>query len=291
MPSGLGSVLFDEVEMGDLLRSVAIVTEAGIHVDLLALENYMKAAIARAASMLGYATHLTVGAPLAAVQLQTATTYDLGVSNPVSAAERISRQQDFRAWCVGNALVEIDQSFHGLVVASIETMIDLRAWATGQQIADHKPRLANTSAVFKEFYERAGAEALALEFANRVLDSLVNARNALVHDRGIVTTARLRGEHAMSLTWPGRDLFITRKNGLRRPIPPQAGYRVQRRDVGCQIDSEDVVRVRKVGLGDRISLEPFELAEIIFFYQDAAIGVVGSLSAMVQEMQKPNPVE
>lgn len=267
------------------MSSVAVRTDAGMHVDLLALQSYMKAAIARAASMLGYATHLTEGTPLAEVQLETATTYDLGVTDPVSSTERKSRQQDFRAWCVGNALVEIDQSFHGLVVAGIETLLDMRAWGVGGQPMSHRPRLANTGAVFNEFYEIVYANGVAsLDFKRRALNSLVNARNALVHDRGIVTIARSRGESAMTLTWPGVDMCITR-NGVSDPIPPQKGYLVQSRDVGCPIDSYDVVRTKRVDVGDRIDFEPFELAEIIFFYQDLSMSLVRTLSWLVEESQ------
>lgn len=153
-------------------------------------------------------------------------------------------------------------------------------------LVTHRQRLANTSAVYKEFYEAAYTNGLDLvEFEYRALNSLVNARNALVHDRGIVTLVRLRGEGAMTLTWPGRDMFIVRKNGLREPMPPQRGHRVRKQDVGCLLDDEKVVRTRSINVGDRITFEPYELAEIIFFYQDLSINIVKTISWLVQEIQ------
>ncbi|MBJ6987935.1 MULTISPECIES: hypothetical protein [unclassified Devosia] len=245
----------------------------------------MKEALRRAAVFLGYAFHSSQITPLESVSLKAPVVHSVGVPHPIPIADRKSYQIEFTQWAIGLALVEIDQNYHRYVVSALDTIADIDEFLiSGNLPGIHKPNMKNTWTVHDLFYATIGQNSSQSTDESDYLRSLGNARNALVHDSGIVTQLRLVGDSStMFVRWPGRDMIRIDQNGSTRVVQQDREYQVQAGDIGSQLSVLDVVREHSYVLGDRITLSQTDLSEIIFFYQILAMKVGGVMHQIIAE--------
>lgn len=257
---------------------------SSIHVDLAGHERPMQEALRRATAFLGYAVNSTDGPPLRSVRLKAPIELSVGVPDPLPMEQRQIFQRDFRNWAIGQALIELDQSYQRFVASSIETRNDLEQFRAHRTLcAAQKPNLANTWAVHEQFYSSGGpADQGRLDEAG-YLRSLGNARNCLAHDSGSVTERRLTEGDTMPVRWPGRDMYQTLHNGERQILPRERPIKIRRKDVGTTLSVEQVVRERIYRTGDILVFSPTDLSEIIFFYQSLAMQIGAELHRLVEK--------
>lgn len=244
----------------------------------------MRDALQRAAVFLGYAVNSTEDSPLSSVRLKAPIELSVGVPDPLPAAQRPFFQRQFRNWAIGQALIELDQSYQRFVVSSIETRTDLEHFKVHRTLPPApKPNLANTWTVHKQFYEQAGDMVQGRLDESRYLRSLGNARNCLAHDSGLVTERRLTDGDTMPVRWPGRDMYQTLRSGERRLLPRDRPFTARQQDVGTTLTVEDVARERIYRAGDTLVFSSTDLSEIIFFYQTLAMQIGAELHKLVEK--------
>jgi hypothetical protein len=253
--------------------------DLGVHVDLMALEAPMKAALENVAIYLGYAVGSTKGEPLSSIVLDHAIKQVIdGVPDPVPEKDREEYQARFRRWAIGQALTEIDQSYQRFVVAALETKADLINFRDRRQLAKHKANLANSWTVHEQLFAGAPAPKPDRLRDSEYLRTLQNARNCLAHDSGIVTKRRLIEDGTMRVRWPGLDMYQL-KNGRRKLLPRD--QRVPDWARGAKLIFKRVVRERIYKLGDMMRFSASDLSEILFLYQVMAMNVGGEMHRFV----------
>lgn len=261
-----------------------------LHVDFQAFEAPMVEALRRAAVFLGYAVHTTDSAPLSSVTLKSTITLNVGVADPLPKAERKSYQLEFRRWAIGQGLIEIDQAYQRFVASGIELVKSLQAFKASRAITANKSNLANTWSVHEQFYDAGGKKADLHDEESSYLRSLGNARNCLAHDSGRVTSRRFTEHESMPVRWRGRDMYQTTVMGKRRLLPRDRPFRAGAQDVGSRLEMIEVKREHVYHDGDVILFAPWELSEIIFFYQDLAMQVGGQAHDCFHEAGAQNAV-
>lgn len=249
--------------------------QAGIHVDMPALELPMRNALHRASIFLGYASHLVAKPPLSSIKLPYAIDLDVGVPDPIPPVERPHYQQEYVRWSIGQGLIELDQSYQRFVVSAIETSKDIEHFVTTRsELATHKANLANTWAVHEQFFEMSGSRLPLHATESGYLRTLGNARNCLAHDSGIVTERRLTEGDTMPIRWRGSDMFKAAPGGPKVLLPRNKPYIAKAQDIGSELSvDENVQRELIYKVGDVVAFSDTDLAEIIFFYQSLAMQV------------------
>jgi len=256
-----------------------------LHIDLDAFEAPMKEALRRAAIFLGYAFHASEIAPLKSISLKAPIVLDVGVPDPISPADRKGYQTEFTQWAIGQGLIEIDQSYHRYLVSALDALADTDDFLMSQSSpGPRKPNLSNTWKVHEQLYAKLDQQSAEHRVESGYLRSLVNTRNCLAHDSGIVTRRRMvDGNSTMSIRWPGRDMVMIDHYGRRTLLQRDREHRVRAEDVGKKLSIEEVVRERHFEEGDRIVLSQSDLSEIIFFYQVLVIKVKSEMYRIVGE--------
>ena len=268
------------------------VGELTAHVDLLQLENVMRRALERAAIFLGYAVHSTSGMPLGSISLPHPIQHNFGVPDPIPDEMREGYQSEFRRWAIGQALTELDQTLQRYLAAALATLSDVTSFTERRERGRTPGNLgANSATLFQRFH---GGELLPddVAFEAECLKSLVNARNCLAHDSGVVSAKRLHGAEFMEVRWPGSDMWCTSTSGLRRLIPREELYIVRDEDVGSTLSIEDVIRISRYKEGEIVVFSPSALAELIRFYERLAIRTSGEMHRRVHlASRKPQVCE
>lgn len=257
----------------------------GLHVDLRAFEDPMREALRRAAVFLGYAFHSSEGAPLKSVRLKAPIVLEVGMPDPIPCEDRKSYQNEFKQWAIGQGLIEIDQSYHRYVVSALDALADIDDFVMQGSLPEpRKPNLANTWKVHSQFYATVSQLSPEHENESDYLRSLVNARNCLAHDSGVVTKRRLVDSNlTMPMRWPGRDMVKVDQRGNRIVLQPDVEHRVCSQDIGSVVSIEEVVRERSYAEGERIQLTETDLSEIIFFYQIIAMRLGSEMHRIVRK--------
>lgn len=218
----------------------------------------------RAQTCLTYGVHATSQEPLQSIVLD-ATVPFTAPADPLSPQDATRRQQDFRAWVIGQALLELDQVFNRFLLSALQTITALKEIRTGKRGPSQKTPNINTSVLYLDLFKRSGVNLDGDNFNyGRFLDTLSNARNCLAHDSGIVTEKRLR-DGVAAVRWCGQVAFSER-DGVKTLLPRVDAPIVKPEDVGKSITIERIDREQVYRLGERIRLEPHDLAEIIWFY-------------------------
>jgi hypothetical protein len=244
----------------------------------------MQEALRRATAFLGYAVNSTEGSPLSSVRLKAPIELSVGVPDPLPMEQRLIFQRQFRNWAVGQALIELDQSYQRFVVSSIQTRTDLEHFRVHRTLCStQKPNLANTWMVHEQFYSPAGHTDQGHLDESGYLRSLGNARNCLAHDSGLVTERRLTEGDTMPVRWPGRDMYQTLHSGERQLLPRDRPFKAHRQDVGTTLSVEGVVRERIYRAGDTLLFSSTDLSELIFFYQILAMQIGAELHKLVEK--------
>ena len=253
-----------------------------LHIDLMAFEAPMKSALHRAAVFLGYAYHTSQVPPLETIGLNAAIELNVGVPDPIELPEREKYQAEFTAWSIGQALVELDQSYQRYASSALDTISRAQHYLQNQVLPENsKPNLANTWKIHTQFYTDVDQRGPKYEEEAGCLRSLGNARNCLVHDSGVVTRRRLTDGDTMPVRWIGRDMFKTSIRGERITLPRDRPYRARLEDVGQQLSVEEVWREERFKLGQRVVFSQTDLSEIIFFYQHLAMQLGGAMHKWV----------
>ncbi|MFN3549961.1 MAG: hypothetical protein ACK4U0_20955 [Mesorhizobium sp.] len=242
-------------------------------------------ALRRAAIFLGYAFHASEIAPLKSVSLKAPIVLDVGVPDPIPPADQKGYQTEFKQWAIGQGLIEIDQCYNRYVVSAIDALADIDDFLMNRSLpGPRKPNMANTWKVHEQFYVMFGQHSPEHVAESGYLRSLVNARNCLAHDSGVVAKRRLVDRNStMVVRWPGRDIFKMDQYGGRIVLQRDRQYRMRAEDIGSQLSVEDVVREYQYAEGDRIFLSQTDLSEIIFFYQILAMKIGSEMHRIVGE--------
>lgn len=255
----------------------------------------MKEALRRAAIFLGYAFHASEIVPLKSISLKAPIVLGVGVPDPIPLADQKGYQTEFTQWAIGQGLIEIDQSYHRYVVSALDALADIDDFLIRRSSpGPRKPKLENSWRVHEQFYATLGQQSPEHSDESGYLRTLVNARNCLAHDSGIVAKRRMvDGNSTMPVRWPGRDMIKNDQNGGRMVLQRDREHRVSAEDVGSQLSVEEVVREHYYAEGDRIALSQTDLSEIIFFYQVLAMKVGSEMHRIVGEKlavaNKPDP--
>lgn len=258
--------------------------DAGLHVDLKAFEAPMISALHRAAIFLGYAYHMSKIPPLASVSLNAAVELNVGVPDPIAPSNRKAYQVEFASWSIGQALVEVDQSYHRFISTALDTISRIDAFLANGWLPDEgKPKFANTWTVHEKFHSSVDQKSAHSHLESDCLRSLGNARNCLVHDSGIVTKWRVADDDTMPVKWIGRDMIQLTENGERRVLPRDRPFRVCQADFGKQLVVEEVSREMRFNIGERVTFNQSDLSEIIFFYQYLAMLAGAAMHGLVQK--------
>ena len=130
------------------------------------------------------------------------------------------------------------------------------------------------------FYEQFGRIGDAHEAEQKMLWSLVNARNCLAHFSGVVTARHLHGKRELIVSWRGIDL-VHLNDEVERILPRDAPYLVAQEDVGSTIRADEIKRERSFREGEVIRLSEVDIAEIIAFYRYLALDVLLQLGRFV----------
>jgi hypothetical protein len=243
----------------------------------------MQAGLRRASAFLGYGVKTTEGKPLRSLTLASMVSYD-PLPDPLPPDDAHYFQTEFRSWVVGQGLIELDQTYHRFLSTALDTYDQLAAIAAGtKDLITHRPRLENTANLHALFYKKRLPEDQSKLVTSGHLRSLVNARNCLAHDSGLVTPRRLTDGETMQIRWLASDVVMSR-DGEEILVPREQPLVVAPEHVGAQLTAKQVVREQSYRIGDRVFLSAQDLAEIIFFYQLLAMGVAGSLHSYFKEV-------
>lgn len=247
--------------------------------DLAALRSPMIKSLHRVEVFIGYAHHTTRGEPLSSVRLEAPMALSVGVPSPIPEVQRKPYQDDFRGWLVGQALIEIDQSYQRFAACCLEILRYVDAVIKTGRHYRGKPPLENTWSLHKAVYDHLKDRSEKHIQESSFLRTLGNARNCLVHDSGFVTERRINDGNTLRIGWRGYDWTAADDTGGVITLPRDKPFSVAEADVGRKFNLNVVVRELQYQVGDRIALTQHDLSEILFFYSDL-------FNVLCQDLQK-----
>ena len=247
--------------------------------DLAALRSPMIKSLHRVEVFIGYAHHTTRGEPLSSVRLEAPMALSVGVPSSIPEAQRKPYQDDYRGWIVGQALIEIDQSYQRFAACCLEILryVDA-AIKTGRHYRGKQPS-ENTWNLHKAVYDHLKDRSERHIQESSFLRTLGNARNCLVHDSGIVTERRTNDGDRLRIRWRGYDCTAADDAGEVITLPRDKRISIAEAGVGRMINLNVVTRELLHRVGDRVSLTHYDLSEILFFYSDL-------FNVLCQDLQK-----
>lgn len=195
---------------------------------------------------------------------------------------------ELRHWVAGNALREMDQ-FLSITLDQCWDALQAARIVVGDNPPDHIwDRIEHRTRVATKHrlvIQAANAWAAAHIDDNQVLETLSDARNLISHGLGVVDAARAPNG-TMALQWirlrvkietPGGDIYL---DETELPIDLEEGGRVV---------VEGAVAEREFRLGERITISPFELIQIAFYYQSLNERIVQEVQSAARRMGVPFP--
>lgn len=151
-----------------------------LHVDLPAFEWMMKRALHNASLYLAYAVQSTKNPPLQSMRLEGPLEFCIDdLPDPIPDDEKAKYQQQFLDWAIGQALIELDQSYQRYLVTALNTIADCEHYLATRTLPAPKTMLENTWTLHERFFDGVDRTEAELAFSG-YLRSLGNGRNCLV---------------------------------------------------------------------------------------------------------------
>lgn len=179
-------------------------------------------------------------------------------------------RSDFRAWTIGNGLMEL--------VTALEGVLDFLHMVLIRSEFKLKNKRSKEAEKACRKFEQQG---LALKFAQLErrfhihtgfgthFETLTAARNCLTHRHGIVAEKDCNDDGTLDLTWLGANTSITEPNGREHSLSLEKTDPLDTSkfegEGNAILNIEWVDRSMKFSLGERIDMSPRELQEICQF--------------------------
>lgn len=156
----------------------------------------------------GYAYGVSQQPPLETVSLNGMVEFDVGIPEVLSPLQQEEYKSEFTAWSIAHALSELDQSYQRFTASCLTVAKSFAAYiSTGILPKDAKLILSSSCSTHEKFFAHLGKDSVENKSMSDHLRTLVNARNCLAHDSGVVTQMRLTNGDTMPITWVGTDVF------------------------------------------------------------------------------------
>jgi hypothetical protein len=224
----------------------------------------------RAAVFLGLGLNTAYDENYRSYELTNITQIQL-IRSGASHQEVTKFKEEFALWIIGGGLREMVESF-----AIFLDELHEACWViakSGSKVG--RADLVMTAKKFhwKKFPDKIDYLEKTYGVESNSSQSLITvnqARNCLVHRRGIVERADCAKDDSLLVKWRGIDLFIETPSGERIQLIPSVTREEIYLEEGGRVKYRMTERIRSFTIGERVILSATDLAEICNFIAECA---------------------
>ncbi|MBA1145894.1 hypothetical protein H0Z60_02365 [Ectothiorhodospiraceae bacterium WFHF3C12] len=256
-----------------------------IHIDLNRLLDVALRGVRRASVFMGLGVNAALDPAFKSYQLSSIPGVQV-VPGDLPEEKVDHYKEEFRLWVEAGGLRELAETFAVYLDEVYRTCLLVDSAGQKRAMRDIEKAQARFS---KEGLPNK-ANNLAQQFGIRLRHtesfvSLGQARNCLVHRRGIVGERDLREASHLTVRWLGPDLILTQSDGgevsLRGENLP---FHVEQESM---LGIRMVERERAFGIGEKVSFSTGDLAEICWFYAREARDVIAGVQTFALQRNIP----
>lgn len=248
-----------------------------INIDLDKVSNIMQSGVNRAAYFLGLGLNALSNPDLKSADLLPFTSYNFG-GKDLDEDSINSIKNAFKKWLVSNCLRDLMESFALYCDSIVEIIIYINSHGNTvvmEDILTQYKRL--TKKGIKEKIQYMKKDISIDNEETTIIFSINNARNCMVHNRGVVGGKYCNQGNKLKLQWIGLRTYLELDGKHKVPVDNRI---IERNKINGEITGASVIYEKKEKLfeeGSVIDISPQELADICLFFSATSEKIKKSL--------------